>query len=316
MNASSRFVYGETGGRSYDEEVRKVASVGLLVGLCLSAVKFAGGFLGGSQAVTADAVHSLSDVTTDIAILVGVKYWIRPADDTHPHGHRRLETMVTLCIGLVLMVVATGLLWNAIITLRERQSGSPEWIAFAAAMISIGSKELLYRWTITAGQRIKSMSLIANAWHHRSDALSSIPVALAVAGTAIGPGWSFLDLVGAAVVSLFIYQAAFKIIRPAFKELIDSGAPEKDLQKIRGVTMATEGVKHVHGIRSRYVGNSNLAVDLHILVTGDMTVSEGHNISEEVKRRLLSEGPDVIDVVVHLEPYEYEDGGNAENQPE
>ena len=289
--------------------VQRITWVGLSVNVCLSALKFVGGFLGGSQAVVADAVHSLSDMTTDVAILVAVRYWTKPADATHPHGHRRLETVVTLSIGLVLAVVATGLLWNAIVTLREQHTTRPGWIALAAALISIGSKEFLYRWTASAGRRIKSTPVIANAWHHRSDALSSIPAALAVAGAMVGPAWSFLDHLGAAAVSLFIYQAAFKIIRPALEKLMDSAAPEEKLQHIRAIAMETDGVKRVHGIRTRYVSGSSLAVDLHIEVDGAMTVRNGHEISEAVKKRLLAEDPEVADVVVHLEPYENSRGG-------
>jgi len=285
--------------------------VGLVTNLVLSALKLVGGIVGQSQAVVADAVHSLSDITTDVAILVGVRYWSKPADANHPHGHRRLESLVTLGIGLVLVVVAAGLLWNAIVTLEDRHESPPEWIAFAAALLSIVSKEILYRWTLAAGQRIKSLALIANAWHHRSDALSSIPAALAVAGAVIHPAWAFLDHVGAAVVSLFIFQAAYRIIRPEFAKLIDSGAPEAALERIRRIALETEGVRRVHRIRTRYVGGTSLAVDLHVKVDPEIPVREGHDISEEVKRQLLENGPEVVDVVVHLEPCE---GPGAEVQ--
>jgi cation diffusion facilitator family transporter len=284
-------------------EIQRVTWVGLFVNLGLSAVKFAGGILGNSQAVVADAVHSLSDLSTDVAILFGVHYWTKPPDPEHPHGHRQAEAVVTLSIGLLLAAVATGLLWNAVVTLREQEAASPGWIAFAAALVSIISKEILYRWTAAAGQRIRSMPLMANAWHHRTDALSSIPVVVAVAGAAVEPTWAFLDHLGAAVVSLFIYQAAFKIAWPTFGKLLDSGAPEEDLARIREIALATGGVRDIHGLRTRYLGCSSLAVDLHIEVDGDLSVSRGHDIAEEVKHRLVEEGPEVQDVIVHLEPY-------------
>ena len=145
---------------------------------------------------------------------------------------------------------------------------------------------------------------MANAWHHRSDALSSIPAALAVAGAAINPKWAFLDHLGAVVVSIFIYYAAFKIVRPAFDTLMDRGAPEADVKKIREITLKTKGVKSVHKIRTRYISGHSLAVDLHIEVDKEMTVKDGHDISETVKRTLIEKGPEVADVVVHLEPYE------------
>ena len=294
----------ESRGRDPSAEIRRVTWTGLAVNLSLAAVKLAAGIAGNSQAIIADAVHSISDMSTDVAILVGVRYWTRPADTGHPHGHRRIETMVTLGIGLVLAAVATGLVWHAVVTLHEGYTGPPGWIAFAAGVVSVGSKELLYRWTASVGRRVKSMAVVANAWHHRSDALSSVPACLAVAGAAIDPAWSFLDHVGAIAVSLFIYQAAFRIVLPAFQKLIDSGAPEADLEQIRAIALATTGVRCVHAIRTRYVSGSSLAVDLHIRVDSDMTVRAGHDISETVKQRLIAGGPEVIDVVVHLEPYD------------
>jgi cation diffusion facilitator family transporter len=204
----------------------------------------------------------------------------------------------------VLAAVGTGVLWNAVVTLQERHHAAPGPVALAAALLSIVSKEGLYRWTASAGRRLKSVPLVANAWHHRSDALSSIPAALAVAGSMAGPAWGFLDHVGAVAVSLLIYQAAYRIVHPALRKLTDVGAPEATLEDIRRVAAATEGVERVHGLRTRYVGCSSLAVDLHVEVASSMTVREGHDISEAVKQRLIAEGPEVVDVVVHLEPHE------------
>ncbi|MFH1738764.1 MAG: cation diffusion facilitator family transporter [bacterium] len=287
--------------KDYVPEVRRVTWIGLGVNIALSIFKLAAGILGRSQAVVADAVHSLSDSSTDIAILVGVRYWSQPPDEGHPHGHRRIETVVTTLIGMILAGVAVGLVYNALGTLRDRHSAPPGWIAFAAALISIVSKEGLYRWTWSVGKRIKSPAVVANAWHHRSDALSSFPAALAVAGAAISPSWSFLDHVGAVVVSLFILQAAWRIAWPALEQLADKGAPGEHRELIRSLALATGGVRVVHAIRTRHIG-SGLQVDLHILVDGQMTVREGHDISETVKQNLIEQGPDVVDVVVHLEP--------------
>jgi cation diffusion facilitator family transporter len=284
--------------------VRKITWIGLVVNLLLTILKFVGGVLGRSQAVVADAVHSVSDMTTDVTILIGVKYWTKPADASHPHGHQRLETAITLSIGLVLALAALGLLINAVSSLRHHEAEPVGPIALAAALASLVSKEWLYRWTIRAGKRIRSMPVIANAWHHRSDALSSIPPALAVAAALIDPGWVFLDHVGAAVVALFIFQAAYKIARPAMEKLVDRGAPEKELQKIRTIARSVDGVHDVHAVRTRYVGSMNLAVDLHIMVAPDLSVYEGHEIAKVVRSRLMEEGPDVLDVIVHIEPME------------
>lgn len=282
-------------------EVRRVTWIGLATNVFLCAFKFVGGIVGGSQAIVADAVHSLSDTTTDVAILVGVRYWTAPADEDHPHGHRRIETLVTVSIAVLLAAVAVGLIYHALTTLQTDHVALPGWIAFAAALVSIVSKEGVYRWTIAVGKRIKSSAIIANAWHHRSDALSSIPAALAVAGARIHPAWGFLDHIGAVVVSIFIFQAAWRIGRPALDELIDAGAPVKDRARIEAIVRETEGVRHVHAIRTRYLG-SGLGIDLHVHVDGQLTVRQGHDISGAVKHRLLSDGPDVVDVVVHIEP--------------
>ena len=276
--------------------------MGLAVNVLLAGLKFAGGLLGGSQAVVADAVHSVSDITTDVAVLVGLRYWSKPADADHPHGHRRIETLVTLSMGLVLALVAAGLLWNALATLSERHNRTPGWVALYAALLSLVCKEALYRWTAAAGRRIKSMPLIANAWHHRSDALSSIPAALAVGGAMVAPSWAYLDHVGAAVVSFFIFQAAFKIVRPAIGKLADAGASDEKVRQILRVAKETEGARDAHGLRTRYAGCMSLAVDLHVLVDAGMTVRDGHMIAEKVKERLLAADPDIVDVVVHLEP--------------
>jgi len=283
--------------------VRRVTLIGMAANVLLAALKFAGGVIGGSQAVVADAVHSLSDMTTDVAILIGVSIWGKPADDTHPYGHQRLEPMVTLGIGIVLAGVAAGILYNSVSTITEPHEKGPEWIAFWAALVSIVSKEALYRWTAAAGRKIKSMSLVANAWHHRSDALSSIPAALAVAGAAVKPAWAVLDHIGAVVVSVFIFKASYDIARPAFDTLIDRGAPKDVIREIERIATETWGVRSVHKIRTRYISGESVAVDLHITVDEDLTVRDGHDISEEVKWRLIEQGPDVIDVVVHLEPH-------------
>lgn len=283
--------------------VRRVAWVGLTINLVLSAVKFTAGILGQSQAVVADAVHSLSDSVTDIALLVGVRYWSKPPDEHHPYGHRRIETAVTIFIAVVLAAAGVGLAYRGLTALRVRSVGPPGWIAFAAAVVSIVIKEALSRWTAAVGKRLKSSAVAANAWHHRSDALSSVPVAMAVALAAIVPEWSFLDRVGAVLVSAFILHAAWKIAAPAMGQMIDTGASEKVRERIRTIATETDGVETVHAIRTRYLG-SGIQVDLHVLVDPDLTVRRGHEISEAVKQRLLTAGPDVLDVVVHLEPYE------------
>jgi cation diffusion facilitator family transporter len=293
----------EPKGQDHVRRVVHVTLVGLGVNVSLGILKLAAGLIGSSQAVVADAVHTFSDVSTDLAVLIGVRYWSQPPDEGHPHGHGRVETAVTMLIGLVLCVFAFGLGYKALATLSDRHMGSPGPIALAAACVSIVSKEILYRWTVSVGKRVRSSAMVANAWHHRSDGLSSIPVALAVGGAIAYPAWRFLDHIGAVVVSLFLVQAAWKIGWPAVKQLMDSAAPLRVRQRISALAMMTPRVKRVHAIRTRYLGPA-LHVDLHIMVDGGLTLREGHDISEAVKERLIAEGPDVLDVVVHTEPYE------------
>ena len=286
-------------------QARRITWTALGLNLLLAGLKFACGILGASQALVADSVHSLSDSSTDLAILIGVRYWYAPADDRHPHGHRRIETVVTVVVALALAAVAVGLVLKSLATIQGHHDAAPGWSALAAALASIGIKEAMYRWTITVGKRIKSPAIVANAWHQRSDALSSVPVALAVIGAKINPGWGFLDHVAAVVVSIFILGAAWRIGWPALQQLIDAGAPAEDLQRITDIALSVEPVCHIHAVRTRYVG-SGLAVDLHVKVDGNITVHEGHDIAEAVKQKLLAEGPDLVDVIVHLEPCDEE----------
>ncbi len=290
--------------KGYDVVViRNITIIGALVNVFLAIVKFILGTLGRSQAVIADAVHSLSDLSTDFAVIFGVKYWSKPADEDHPYGHGRIEVLITATIGIALFVVGIGLGYNALSTIKDDYVSQPSWIAFIGALISIIFKEILYHKTIATGKKVRSSAVIANAWHHRSDALSSIPVAIAVAAAVISPKWYFLDYVGAFVVSVFIMYAALKILRSCFCEIADAGASEKEREIIHGLVLSIENVRSTHAIRTRKVG-PGWYVDLHIQVDPQMTVHDGHEVSKIVKNKLLSEGPDVLDVIVHLEPDE------------
>lgn len=281
--------------------VKRVGWVGLLANILISALKFTVGILGRSQAVVADAVHSLSDVTTDLALLVGVGYWTAPADEGHPYGHWRIETIIALVIGGVVAVVGVGIGYHALVTIPDVSRTRPGWIALSGAVFSIVSKEILYRWTAREGRRLKSSAVMANAWHHRSDALSSIPVAITVVVAAGIEGWGFVDGVGAVLVAALILHAAWRIIRDALNVLTDGGASSTARDAITEISDGVNGVKSVHGLRARQVG-PGLHVDLHVLVDGALSVREGHDIAGAVKHALQEKGPDVLDVVVHIEP--------------
>ncbi len=283
--------------------VRRAGWVGLLCNLLLAAAKAAAGVFGHSQAVLADALHSLTDSVTDVAVILGVRYWTAPADEDHPHGHGRIETLVTVIIGFSIGLVAVGMGWQAIRGLRHGEDvRPPAGIALGVALLSIGVKEALYRWTAGVGRTVNSPALVANAWHHRSDAISSIPAALAVAVALLVPGWAFVDRVGAIVVCIFILYAAWRILHPALNQLIDAGAPPEERRRIEELALEVDGVEAAHALRTRYVG-AKLAVELHLEVDGGLSVGEGHAIAQAVRRRLLAEGPDVVDAMVQIEPY-------------
>jgi len=284
-------------------QIKRVTWIGIVVNLSLAIVKFIVGFLGASQAVIADAVHSLSDMFTDFAVILGVKFWSAPPDEDHPYGHRRIEALITIVIGLAIAIVALGLAYKSLFTISAIHIKQTGWIAILGPALSIVFKEIMYHWTIIVGKQAKSTAVIANAWHHRSDALSSIPALIAVAASAINPNWAFMDRVGAFIVSIFILKVSWDIISPSISELTDRGASIKDREFIKKIAIGVNGVKDVHAIRTRKFGE-NLYADLHVLVDPEISVRLGHNISEEVKKELLINGPGILDVVVHMEPYE------------
>ena len=281
--------------------VRRVTWIGLLANVVLAVLKAAAGYWGGSRALVADAVHSLSDVSTDVAVIVGVSYWSRPPDAEHPHGHHRIEPLVAIGIGVLLAFTGVALGYEALVTLQGMEHDAPGVPALYGALISIVTKEGLYWWTRKVNKEVRSSALRANAWHHRSDALSSIPVAAAVGLSWLYPSLAFLDSVGAIIVSVFILVAAYSIIRPEVNKLIDAGAPGEDVKRIKELASGRDGVCGVHAVRTRYKG-AGLAVDLHLTVSPEWTVRRGHRVSEEVRLLLLEQGPDVVEVVVHLEP--------------
>jgi cation diffusion facilitator family transporter len=291
----------QVGRSSTAAEVRRAGWVGLVVNLLLAMIKMAAGIVGHSHAVVADAVHSLSDLVTDFALIVGVHFWSKPADEDHPHGHHRIETLVTVVIGLLLGGVAVGLVVDAVTGGHRAGEPTPGGLALAAALLSIAVKEALYRWTAAVGERVRSPALVANAWHHRSDALSSLPAAVAVAVALVNPSLAVVDRIGAVVVCGFILYAAWRIVTPALAQLVDTAAPPDQRRRLEALALSVTGVLDAHALRTRYVG-PNLAVDLHVVVAPDLNVEQGHAIGESVRRKLIDEVPEVHDVLVKVEP--------------
>lgn len=281
--------------------VQFVTVVGMTLNIVLSIAKAAGGVLFHSQALLADAVHSLSDLVTDLAVIFGVKYWSAPPDRQHPYGHGRIETLVSAFIGIALAAVAVGLAWDAIGTIRHGSEHGPAGFAFAIAVFSIISKEVLFRWTRAKARHVHSSAMEANAWHHRSDAISSIPAALAIAVAYFFPKLQFIDPVGAILVSFFVLYAAWTIVRPTLQELSETGVSREEQAKIYRMATSLPGILGAHALRTRNTGGAIWA-DIHIIVDPDMTVREGHDLSHQVRDLLVNSDLNIVDVVVHLEP--------------
>jgi cation diffusion facilitator family transporter len=273
----------------------------MICNVALAIGKITAGILGGSAAVVADGVHSVSDLVSDFVLLVGTWFWDQPPDEDHPHGHRRIETLVTAGIGLSLAGVGIGMAWDAATHFTESRIGPVAVIALYAALASVVIKEWLYRWTRTQGELAGSPALVANAWHHRSDAFSSIPAVLAVGTGLLSPSLAWVDRVGVLLICGFILRAAWQIFHPALQQLIDAGAPPEVQKELGHLALEIDGVRNAHALRTRYIGNQ-LAVDLHLEVDEDLSVREGFEIAQSVKDHLLEKGPDVGDVVVQVEP--------------
>lgn len=279
-----------------------VTWIGLVVNIFLALLKFILGVWGKSAALVTDSVHSLSDTVTDFVVLFGARYWTAPADENHPYGHGRIENILSGFIGAVLTTIGIVIGYNAIVSLISGVFFAPHPIGLVIAVASVVSKEILYRWTYVTGKRLKSKALVANALHHRSDSFSSIAVVIALfACMVFGDEWAFLDMAGALVVSVFIIYAGISIMREAFDVLSDKSVPIEMVNQILEISLKIDDVIDVHALRTRMLGGS-VFVDMHIVVSKDLTVYQGHNISGCVKRELKEKIGDIVDVVVHIEP--------------
>jgi len=237
---------------------------------------------------------------TDVAVLLGVRYWSAPADEEHPYGHGKIEALVSLFIAVALVVVAYELGETAVASLFRGEREAPGLPAFFLALLSIASKEWLFRWTRRVAQAVRSTALEANAWHHRSDAFSSAPVAVSVAIAYFFPSLAWVDAVGAILLAFFVLHAAWEIGKPAVQELIDAGIDDK-ATAIAAVAGTVPGVRDVHKVRARRYGGA-FSADLHIHVDPGLTVTEGHAIGHAVHDALVAADLSVADVVVHVEP--------------
>jgi cation diffusion facilitator family transporter len=279
---------------------RRVALVGLLTNALLVVGQVTAGIIGHSQGLVADGMHTLADLSSDLLVLYALKHSAKEADEEHPYGHARIETAVTLVLGVLLLLVGIGIATRA----GLRIAGDIPFMAPAAITLwvsgfTILAKEGLYRYTLRTARRFDSDLLKASAWHHRSDAISSIIVFIGIAGSIAGVEW--LDAAAALGVALFVAKIGIQLGWPAIRELVDTGLDKEQLLRIRRTILGVDGVRELHLLRTRRIGGRAL-VDVHIIVDEDISVSEGHYISEMVRTKLVNEVDVVADALVHIDP--------------
>jgi cation diffusion facilitator family transporter len=281
-------------------DARLATVVGAVVNLALAVVKVIIGIVGQSHALITDGIHSLSDLATDALVLVAARHGSRDADADHPYGHGRIETAFTVALGVFLLLVSLGISIDAGRRLFDpRLLLHPEPLALVVALVSVLSKELLYQYTMRVARRLRSPLLKANAWHHRTDALSSVVVLTGIAGSLIG--LEYLDALASVGVALMIARIGWDVAWDAIRELVDTGLEPERVTTIRNSILAVEGVNSVHMLRTRRMGADAL-VDVHVQVNPRLSVSEGHQIGEYVRTKLVKNIEEVADVTVHVDP--------------
>lgn len=289
-----------------EKEISRVTVAGGVVNLLLVALKFMAGIAGRSAAMVADAVHSLSDFITDIVVLVFVGISARPQDASHDYGHGKFETIATFFIGLALAGAAIGIVVSGATKLAAWLQGEdipvPGTLALWAALISIVVKEILFQYTARKGNKLESQALVANAWHHRSDALSSIAAAIGIGGAIIfGNRWTVLDPLASIVVGAMLVKVAWDLLNPAIGELTDKSLPEEIENEILGIIEDAPGVSEPHNLRTRRIGN-RVAVEVHIRLDGNLTLSEAHERTSQIEKRLKERFGSDSHITIHMEP--------------
>lgn len=279
-------------------QAKKVTLIGALFNAFLGFIKLIGGFLFHSHGLVADGVHSFSDLITDVMVLFASKYGSLDADESHPYGHQRIETAATLFLALLLSLAGFGIAWDALDELIHTKSTIPNWLSLPIICSSILINEVLFHYTRYIGTRINSSLIIANAWHHRSDAASSLVVLLGILGSLAG--FAYLDAAAAVIVGLMIIKMGWDYGWNSVKELVDTAVSADLLAQIEQVIQNIHGVERIHQLRSRSMGNDVL-IDVHIMVAPKISVSEGHYIAQHVHQALVTQIPSVKDVIVHVD---------------
>lgn len=286
---------------------RKITVRNLLINTFLTVVKFSVGFLANSSAMIADGFHSLSDIFSSAVVLIGLKISIKPADGKHPYGHGKAESVVAKIIALLLTAAGFMLIYHAIKIIIGNELAVPGWLALGGAVISVFVKELMYRLTFNVGKKINSTALKADAWHHRSDALSSVAALIGIFGARLG--FPFLDPVAAVFVGGMVIRVGIKLLTKAINELMDSAPDEETLLEIKTIIQNIAQVQKINDLKIRQNG-PYLFVDLKVVVAEGLSALEAHNISANIKTQIINNDQRVKDVLVHVDPAEIEKTNN------
>lgn len=300
---------------SREKTIYKVTAIGSVVNILLVIFKFVAGIVGRSSAMVADAVHSLSDLLTDLIIVVFVRKAAKPIDHTHEYGHGKFETLATLIIGVILFLVGIGIMASGVedcIKFFQGDRGErPRIIALIAAILSIVLKEGTYRYTLSQGNKIKSPVLVANAWHHRSDAYSSIATLIGVAGAMfLGKNGLILDPLAAILVSFYICKSGIDVIKPSIEELLEKSLPESTEKEIREILKSIEGIEGIHNLKTRKIGN-RIAIEAHAEMDGSISLEKAHEIATNAEKAIKKKYGQKTHIGIHMEPQKRHHTSNA-----
>lgn len=289
-----------------EKQIYKVTLVGSVGNLALLIFKLIAGVVGHSSAMIADAIHSLSDFVTDIVVLIFVRISVKPQDASHDYGHGKFETVATFLVGLALMMAAIGIIEPGVRKLILWWNGAeleaPGWIALWAALLSIVVKELLYQFTVRKGKTLNSQVMVANAWHHRSDALSSVGAAIGIGGAIwLGQRWTMLDPLASVVVGLMLVKVAWELLKTSMAELTEGSLSEETEQEIIELICSVPNVQEPHNLRTRRIGN-HIAIEAHIRMDGSLSLNEAHEQATAVERKLKARFGSSTYVSIHMEP--------------
>lgn len=289
-----------------EKEIFRVTWIGSIGNFLLLVFKFVTGIVGHSSAMIADAVHSLSDFVTDIIVIAFVRISGKPQDEGHDYGHGKYETLATAIIGIILLFVGIGILVNSLRNILDVCQGkvleAPGMLALVAAFVSIITKEILYQYTVIKGRKLNSKAVIANAWHHRSDAFSSIGTLIGIGGAIfLGENWRVLDPIAAFVVSLFIMKVSLELIKPCVDELLEKSLPKQDEDRILAIITSHPEVSLPHHLRTRRIGN-NIAIEVHIRMNGMLSLKDAHDVTKKIEAKLKEEFGQETHIGIHMEP--------------